>query len=1174
MDNSIRSLLVKGTLPREAASFAVGKATYTSRPLFESIDRSATPGLAAPPSWHIVSSDELEGNAWDACHELVRPGSGIALAGSVEFAEPDILQQWRAGDEAPDALSLAGGCVEDPPNPAFPSGGDRLWYRDAAHSNFPDSDGAGARVAHLDTGFDPQHHTVPRHLRAELQRNFVDEHLSTDATDRTTSGVLTNFGHGTGTLGILAGWSPDGGMPIGAAPGVEVVPIRVANSVVLFKTSTIAEGFDYVYSLLQDETNRIDVITMSMGGLASEAWAHAVNALYEAGVFIVTAAGNNFGNLPTHFIVYPARFNRVVAACGIMADQHAYADLPLKLMAGNYGPPSKMQTAIAAYTPNTPWARIGCAGTVNRDGSGTSSATPQVAAAAALYIAKYRKQLSGYSQPWMRVEAVRRALFSVADQTDHTHFGTGALRVAQALQVPPPGESDLHAQPADTASWALWHILTGLGIAATDGIASQRMLELEALQLSQRAEIEALLPDPDQPPHDTARLRAVADALASDPRASNALKKALQRYVAASPTVVVPEAPATAAMDTLHLENAQQPKLARPDRRQLRIFAYDPGLEADLELFGINQVLLDVRWEDLRPGPVGEYVEVVDVDPASRCCYAPIDLEHPYLLAQDGRRPSESSAQFHQQMVYAVSMKTIEHFERALGRTALWSPRFIGTGTPQIRAEYVQRLRIYPHALREENAYYSPDKKGLLFGYFPASGAGTVNAPGTLVFSCLSYDIVAHETTHALLDGLHRRFREPLNLDMPAFHEGFADLVALFQHFTMPGALREQIAKTRGDLAGQQNLLGELAYQFGQATQGHGALRDAIGRFEKRDGDDVWVPNKPQGNEYATATEAHARGAVLVAAIFDAFLHVYRVRANELICLATGGTGVLPPGNISDALANELAKEAAKLAEHWLNICIRALDYVAPVFLTFSDYLRAIVTADTDLVPDDVRSYRVALISAFHARGIFADNVKYVSAGSYVWESPPAGLGEIEDAVKQMDLSWDLRANRRDAYDRSLNNQRLLHAWLLDPAHVSDDVLATLGLFRPGTPITMGGIAGTAGKIEVHSVRPTRRVGPDGQIRSDAVIEITQTWHADAPSTVTFRGGVTLLASLETSKVRYMIRKRLDHQERFAQSQALAAADDGSLRGNYYEPRAFGREPFALRHRRAAEVRS
>jgi hypothetical protein len=103
----------------------------------------------------------------------------------------------------------------------------------------------------------------------------------------------------------------------------------------------------------------------------------------------------------------------------------------------------------------------------------------------------------------------------------------------------------------------------------------------------------------------------------------------------------------------------------------------------------------------------------------------------------------------------------------------------------------------------------------LLLGYFQASVTSGV-IPRT-VFTATSHDIIAHETTHALLDGLRARFLEPTNLDIMAFHEAFADIVALFQHFTLPEALRHQIAATRGDLE-QQSLLGQLAAQFGAAT--------------------------------------------------------------------------------------------------------------------------------------------------------------------------------------------------------------------------------------------------------------------------------------------------------------------------------------------------------------------
>ena len=46
-------------------------------------------------------------------------------------------------------------------------------------------------------------------------------------------------------------------------------------------------------------------------------------------------------------------------------------------------------------------------------------------------------------------------------------------------------------------------------------------------------------------------------------------------------------------------------------------------------------------------------------------------------LAQDGLEPSESNPQFHQQMVYAVAMNTIQSFERALGRRVMWAPRLV-----------------------------------------------------------------------------------------------------------------------------------------------------------------------------------------------------------------------------------------------------------------------------------------------------------------------------------------------------------------------------------------------------------------------------------------------------------------------------------------------------------------
>ena len=253
-------------------------------------------------------------------------------------------------------------------------------------------------------------------------------------------------------------------------------------------------------------------------------------------------------------------------------------------------------------------------------------------------------------------------------------------------------------------------------------------------------------------------------------------------------------------------------------------------------------------------------------------------------------------------MVYAVAMNTIHRFELALGRPIFWSPlrpwlqehrtkrathrkrwpQLARSRRPTVDGgahadRYVQRLRIYPHALREANAYYSPPKRALLFGYFPGADDDTGrHYPGGMVFTCLSHDIIAHETTHALLDGMHPYFNEPSNEDVWAFHEAFADIMALFQHFTYPEVLRHQIANTRGDLE-TDNLLGQLAQQFGQATGQRGALRNALGGRQDETG--RLEANTPDPRALrGRSTSRTQRGSILVAAVFDAFLALYNDR--------------------------------------------------------------------------------------------------------------------------------------------------------------------------------------------------------------------------------------------------------------------------------------------------------
>jgi hypothetical protein len=621
----------------------------------------------------------------------------------------------------------------------------------------------------------------------------------------------------------------------------------------------------------------------------------------------------------------------------------------------------------------------------------------------------------------------------------------------------------------------------------------------------------------------------------------------------------------------------KQEKIPPPSYRRLRHFAFDPSLSRNIETYEINEVTANLPWDkSLDLGPVDEYLEVVDYDAPSQLFYAPVDLNHPFLLAQDGLAPSDSNPQFHQQMTYAVARTTIGHFERALGRKALWAPHRDFNAPPGAnQTEYVQRLRIYPHAMREANAYYSPAKKALLFGYFPASAADPGdNYPGEMVFTCLSHDIIAHETTHALLDGLHQRFIEPSNVDVLAFHEAFADIVALFQHFTYPEVLQQQIAHTRGDLQ-LESLLGQLAYQFGQAVGNYGALRSAIGSKNRATGQ--WIPDKPDPLKIHDALEPHARGAILVAAVFDAFITVYNWRVAALLRVATGGSGMLPAGALHPDLVALLAKEASATAGDVLQICIRALDYCPPVDINFGDYLRALITADCDIVSDDKHNYRLAFIQAFRKRGIFPNDVRNMSEASLLWQPPEeveaAALEKVfnNKFLAELVPDWNLESqDRQEMFTQNQQNQIKVHNRLSADHAAAEAAQIVLNTDAPKTfhRNTPDGPP----NFQVYSTRPARRIGPDGNTVTDLVVEIIQSRNgyfdpkvqakADKGDKVKaadfiLRGGCTMLIDSREGIVRHCIYKRPGSENRLTRMREyLTGNENASLQATYFgDPR-------------------
>ncbi len=1197
-----RGLLVRVAGNGDAFATALQGIDATSTP--ERVMSTSSPATGAmgivgsndASTWFRIDGATSDRSAWDKAHQLVSEGGpGFGAEAGVQAVEPDWVQQWPSADKNADgslALSAkADVCSYDPQDG---SGGKAIgpgvgWPLSDAFSQL-----AGARatvgaaqnqilIAHLDTGYDPQHVTLPSGIDLGQQRNFIPGQPIDDAVDRVllNGGPLTNRGHGTGTLGILAGNRLKGTSPdwpgyvdfLGGAPQAKIVPIRIADGVVEFTTSTMVKGFDYATQI------GAHVLSMSMGGLSSQMLVDAINAAYDAGLVMVTAAGNSYSWLgPVTTIVFPARYRRVIAACGVMADGRAYAGLNPGTMQGNYGPPSKMDTALAAYTPNTPWAQIGCPEVVDMNGAGTSSSTPQIAAAAALWLAKHWDTVKDYA-PWQRIEAVRQALFSGAGKTTaamladevREKLGQGALHAQDALAIQPAAANTLKKLPPAVASWPWLDYLTGGGVSLqVDSLPAGRktMLQLELTQMAQRVpEIDRAIADPDDP-------RVVT------PEGRN-------RYLERALDLGNPSAPLRRFLETALGRKAipkgttfpsrpvkRQTRTPPTPQRRLRVYALDPSMGQSIDFFTLNEATLSVPWDDLpdttnelQPGPVGEYLEVVDVDPASNRVYDPVDLNDKKLLAQDGWSPSEGNPQFHQQMTYAVAMTTIGHFERALGRKALWAPRVAADGKvgPPLR-----RLRIYPHAMRAQNAYYSPEKKALLFGYFAASdnSAGLV-APGSMVFTCLSSDIVAHETSHALLDGLHRRFTEASNPDVFAFHEAFADVVAIFQHFTYRDLVRFEIGRAGGDLTAP-NLLSGLARQFGEGSGRNGALRDY---------NDKGSDNKV----YADTLEPHERGTILVYAIYDAFLKVVGRKTADLIRLVSdqgaNGYWVRLPPEIVERIATDTCETAAEL----LHICIRALDYCPAVDITFGEYLRALITADVDTRPVDPQGYRVALIEAFRKRRILPRDVRTVSEESVTWNGfvDPTDGSWLKTMLASLNLGWNLDSSREEII--SINEKNRWVAWnALNKAFAATpDLMGQFGLMEDVPRYDETGHEAPSrnrrGKttFELFSIRPARRIAEDGSFRTEIIATVQQRHpipaYDGAPSQefIWFRGGATIIIDPREGReaVRYSIVKNSDSKNRQQRQQAFAMGNATlPLRGLYFGGALAATEPFALMH--------
>jgi hypothetical protein len=412
------------------------------------------------------------------------------------------------------------------------------------------------------------------------------------------------------------------------------------------------------------------------------------------------------------------------------------------------------------------------------------------------------------------------------------------------------------------------------------------------------------------------------------------------------------------------LELNKEVRAALGIRIDADIYVQDPFIEQkykDRGKLGIEKIKLD--WEPrITDGPTSSRIAVVDYNMDTNIAAMPAkwDAETKTFIGTG----DSSSVFFHQVSVWAIIQNIINFFEDSfvMGRPIPWG--FNGN-----------RIIVLPHAGAFQNAFYSRTGKCIAFGYFLSND--------TPVYTCLSHDIVAHETGHAILDGIRPYYLSFSSVQTIAFHEFIADLTAILS-VLRTNSVRSAIADIfKGDLL-KAEVISQLAEEFAikESENRYGIankqyLRNAVNQTTMKQVEKCWNP--------------YDYSEVLTGAIFQILANITTLRMEK-----------------------EKPKMALwKATEHVNRLAFRALDYCTPVDVQFSDYVQALICADNIAYPIDTHGYTKIIRRIFKKRGIkLIKPVRPPEAVDLIWKyrlnsiatSRTAAYHFLNDNRKSLDI--------------------------------------------------------------------------------------------------------------------------------------------------------------------------
>ncbi|MFL6237072.1 MAG: hypothetical protein ACJ76N_28335 [Thermoanaerobaculia bacterium] len=375
-------------------------------------------------------------------------------------------------------------------------------------------------------------------------------------------------------------------------------------------------------------------------------------------------------------------------------------------------------------------------------------------------------------------------------------------------------------------------------------------------------------------------------------------------------------------------------------------------------------------------GPVTRRVAVLDFDPAtgalaSGARYVPPKPGRKFGGYQTSDPVDIHSGPFIQVSAFATVLETMAMFEEpdALGRPLTW-------------AFEAPQLLVVPRAGEWANAFYERESHSLQFFFITPAEEGK-----PAVYASLSRDIVAHETAHAILDGIVPTLYNSITPQSLGLHEAIADLTALLISFRSR-KLRESVLDRTGGNLNDSTAFSAVAQEFALARDPGSKPKYLRNLFNHKtlDPNDTSLDADGHPNRIVRF-EPHALSEVMSGALYAVFVRIY----DSLKTTPGWSTG----------------KALFVAGDRLKRMALRTLDYLPPGEVSFADYGRAVLAADQAGHPKDgeVRDW---LKEEFVRRAMAASGDLEVRTN---FDYPPLAVYDLQ-ALLEQDWSAYEFANR------------------------------------------------------------------------------------------------------------------------------------------------------------------